>query len=250
MTAALRSERTKFRSVRALPALAGAAVLASATAAMLVLVSLPLTVGSTIDAMPGPEVVEAALIGIDVAAIVLIVLGASVSGTEYATGLVQPTFLLTPRRGRVVLAKAVTVTVVTSVVAVLAAGAAVLVGQLALVLAGLPPAPVDLQLAAGSAVAPVFYALVGLFAAFVTRSTGGGVVLALVVLLLPVLTAWVPGLDAVAFLPPAAAVHGLSGVSEPGAADHLAVLPAALSLVGWTMLLGSIALQRVQARDV
>lgn len=249
MITVLRSERTKFATVRALPVLAGAAVLASTVTAVLVMASVRLTVGSPIAAMPASDVVEAALIGLDVAAIVLMVLGASAAGSEYATGLAQPTFVLTPRRSRVVLAKAVVVGVVATGVAALAAVLAVAVGQLALVVSGVDPAPVDLRLVVGSATAPVFYALVGLFGAFVTRSTGGGAVVALAVLLLTLLK-YIPGLDVLEFLTPQAAVHGLSGAADPGAAEYLAAGPAALSLVGWTMAIGAIALQRVQARDV
>lgn len=250
MTAALRAEATKLRTVRSLPALAGAAVLASALMAVLFLVSLPLTQGRTISVLPATDVLGAALVGVDVSAIVLMVLGASVAGSEYATGLARATFLLTPRRRRMVLAKAVVVAAVAATAAVLAAAACAVVGQAALMASGRAPAPLDLQLVVGSTAGPVYYALVGLFAAFVTRSTGGGVVVALAVLLLPVLTVWIPGLDVLAPLLPGAAVHGLSGASEPGSAEYLAAGPAALSLVGWTMVLGAIALQRVQARDV
>lgn len=249
MITVLRAERTKFATVRALPVLAGSAVLASVVMSVLVMVSLPLTVGTPIATTPPSDVLEAALLGIDVAAIVLMVLGASAAGSEYATGLAQPTFVLTPRRSRVVLAKAVVVGVVATGVAALAAVLAVVVGQLALVMSGIEPAPVDWRLVVGSTTAPVFYALVGLFGAFVTRSTGAGAVVALVVFLLPLIQ-YIPGLDVLAFLPPQAAVHGLSGVSDPGAAEYLAAGPAALSLVGWTMVIGAIALHRVQARDV
>ncbi|WP_433276236.1 hypothetical protein ACQPZA_33815 [Pseudonocardia xinjiangensis] len=252
MNATVRSEWTKFRSVRSLPWLTVTAVLAAALMALLFVVSLPLTQGRGVDAMPAAEVVRAALVGIDVAAIVLMVMGASVAGSEYSSGLAQPTFLLTPRRGRVVAAKALVVGLVALGASAAAAVLCTLTGQLVLLGAGLQAAPFDAplaRLAAGSALAPVFYALVALAAALVLRSTGGGVVVALAVLLLPVLTGWVPGLDVVAPLLPAAAVHGLAGVSVPGTAEYLAPVTAAVSLVGWIMLLGGVSLWRVRSRD-
>jgi hypothetical protein len=253
VNATIRSEWTKFRSVRSLPWLAATAVLAALLLALLFVVSLPLTQGRGIDAMPAANVVGAALVGIDVAAIVLMVMGASFAGSEYSSGLAQPTFLLTPRRGRVVAAKALIVGLVAVGVAAVAAVLCTLAGQLVLLGAGLQAATFDgplARLAAGSALAPVFYALVGLAAALVLRSTGGGVVVALAVLLFPVITGWVPGLDVLAPLLPAAAVHGLAGVSVPGTAEYLAPVTAAVSLIGWIMLMGGISLWRVRSRDV
>jgi ABC-2 type transport system permease protein len=253
MRAAVRAEWTKFGSVRSLPWLAVGAVLASVLMALLFVVSLPVTQGRAISAMPPADVLGAALVGIDVAAVVLIVLGASVAGAEYATGLTQPTFLLTPRRSRVVVAKAI----VTATVAVLVAAATAflcpLVGEIALIVAGLPAAPVDgalVRLAAGSALGPVFYALVGLSAGLVLRSTGGGVAVALAMLALPAVASWIPSLDILASLLPGAALHGIAGASEPGTAEYLAAGPGALSLVGWTVAIGALALWCVRTRDV
>ncbi len=244
----IRAEWTKFSTVRSLPWLAVGAMAASPLVALLLVGSLPVTQGHGIDAVPATEVVSAALLGVDVAAIVLMVLGAAVGGSEYATGLAQPTFLVMPRRGRVVLAKAVVTAAVAGLVAVSAAAACPLVAQLVLLGAGLPPAPVDgalLRLAAGSALGPVFYALVALAAALVLRSTGGGVVVALAVLALPTVTSWIPGLDVLAPVWPGAALHGLSGVDE-----HVGAGAGALSLLGWAAVVAAVAMWQVRVRDV
>lgn len=244
----IRAEWTKFTTVRSLPWLAVGAVAASPLVALLLVVSLPVTQGRGIDAVPAAEVVSAGLLGVDAAAIVLMVLGASVGGSEYATGLAQPTFLVTPRRGRVVLAKVVVTASVAGAVAAAAAVLCPLVAQLALVGAGLPAAPVDgalLRLAAGSALGPVFYALVALAAALVLRSTGGGVVVALAVLALPTVTSWIPGLDVLAPVWPGAALHGVSGVAQ-----HVGAGAGALSLLGWAAVVIAVAVWQVRARDV
>lgn len=253
MTATLRAERTKFFTIRSLPWLAAIAVGAATLMAVLFIVSLPITQGHTLVDMPAAKVVGAALVGIDVAAIVLMVLGASFGGSEYSTGLAQPTFVLTPRRGRVVVAKAA---VTAGVAVVVAIGTAVLctaVGELLLLVSGVPGAPLDgslVRLALGSALGPVFYALIALAGALVFRSTGGGVVTALAVLVLPTVVVWIPGLDGLAWLLPGAALHGISGASAAGSAEYLAPGAAALSLAGWTMLVGALALWRVRSRDV
>lgn len=244
----IRAEWTKFATVRSLPWLAVGAVAASPLVALLLVVSLPVTQGRAIDAVPAAEVVAAGLLGVDAAAIVLMVLGASVGGSEYATGLAQPTFLVTPRRGRVVLAKVVVTASVAAAVATAAAVLCPLVAQLALVGVRQPAAPVDgalLRLAAGSALGPVFYALVALAAALVLRSTGGGVVVALAVLALPTVTSWIPGLDLLAPVWPGAALHGVSGVDEQVGAGV-----GALSLAAWAVSVTAVAVWRVRMRDV
>ncbi|HLU57025.1 MAG TPA: hypothetical protein VKZ81_16320 [Pseudonocardia sp.] len=244
----IRAEWTKFATVRSLPGLAAAAVTAAPLVALLLVVSLPVTQGRAVTDVPPAEVLGAALLGVDAAAIVAMVLGASVGGSEYATGLAQPTFLVTPRRGRVVLAKAVVTASVAAAVGVAAAVLCPLVAQLVLLGAGAPPAPVDgplLQLAAGSALGPVCYALLALAAALVLRSTGGGVVVALAVLALPTVTSWIPGLAALAPVWPGAALHGVSGVGE-----HLGPAAGLLSLVAWVAVGTAVAVWRVGARDV
>ncbi|WP_232666178.1 hypothetical protein [Pseudonocardia sp. TRM90224] len=253
VVAAFRAERTKFSTIRSLPWLTAVAVAASTLMALLFIVSLPITQGRSIGDVAPSDVIGAALVGIDVAAIVLIVLGASFAGSEYSTGTVQPTFVLTPRRGRVVIAKATVVAAVALGVAVVTAVLCVLVGELALLVSGVPGVPVDgplVRLALGSALGPVFYALVAMAGALAFRSSGGGVVMALVLLVLPAIVGWIPGIGGLVVLLPAAALHGISGAADPGTAEYLAAGPAALSLVGWTMLAGALALWSVRSRDV
>lgn len=239
------SETTKFVTVRSLPWLSGAAVLAAVATAALFLVSLPITQGADASELAPAELLGASLLGLDAAAIVLIVAAASFAGSEYATGLVQPTYLLTPRRGRVVLAKAV---VVTGVAVAVAAVAATLCTAVGISAGGGPLDAAALRLAAGSALTPVFYALVAMAAALVLRSTGGGVVAALVLLGLPTLAAWIPGVDVLVPLLPAAALHSISGVADAG--EAIGAVPGALSLLAWLGILGAVTLSRVRARDV
>ncbi|MGH3614092.1 MAG: hypothetical protein ACRDRK_16170 [Pseudonocardia sp.] len=245
----LRAEWTKFHTVRSLPWLAVIAVLVSVLMALLFVMSLPITQGTAVAALPSTTVVEAALLGVDVAMIVLIVMGASFAGSEYATGLAQLTFVLTPRRGRVVLAKLAVTGAVAAVVGAVAATLCTFVGQL-MVVSAAPLEAALVRLAAGSVLTAVFYALVAVAAALVVRSTGGGVVTALALLALPTVLHWIPGLDAAAPLLPSAALHGISGASEPGQAEFLSAATAIGSLIAWTVLIGAVAVWRVASRDV
>jgi len=251
--AALRAEHTKFWSVRTLPGLAVTALVTAVVMALLFAVSLPITQGTAIADLAPTTVVEAALVGVDVAAVVLIVLGALFMGSEYSSGLAQPTFILTPRRGRVLLAKAAVTVVVAAGVALAVAALCLLVGQAVLLGSDLPGAdlgdPGLLRLAAGSVLVPVFYALIALVAATLTRSTGGGIVAALVLLALPTVLGWLPGPLAAVLVPalPAAALHSISGTAAPVEASPAGA--AAVLLLVWVAAgLGAAAL-RLRARD-
>ena len=253
MIPTVRSEMLKATTVRSVPALAIVAAGAAVLLAAVFVLSLPITQGTTVAQMRPTDVVGAALVGIDVAAVVLIVLGALVAGAEYPTGTIAPTYLLTPNRERVVVAKAVVVVVIAIAVAVVAAVLCAAVGQGALLLAGRDGVPVDgrlLRTLAGSATGPVVHAVAGLVIAVVTRSTGGGVAGALALLLVPGIVGWIDALGFLAPLLPSAAVHGLAGVAQPGTAEYVAAAPAALLLIGWIMAPVGIAAWRAGSRDV
>lgn len=239
----LRAEVRKLGTVRTAPLLALVAALGAVALAGLLLASLPVTQGRTLDALPPREVLSVCLLGVDLAAIATIVLGATAAGGEWATGQALPTFLLQPRRERVVLAKAATVAAAAAVIGLLAALLCTVLAQVVLGDRGLPADAA--RLAAGAALTPVFYAVVACAVAFVVRSSGGGVLAALVLLALPTAAGWL-GLPVAVF--PAAALHSVAGVAAPD--EALGVPTAVLSLLGWTALALGVAIGRVRARDV
>lgn len=248
---ALAAEAIKFRTVPTGPRLVAAAAGLSWLAALLFLVSLPVTTGSTLAATAPADLVSAAVLGVDVAAVVLIVLGALTGGGEHTTGLTQVTYALTPRRGKVVRGKAVVVVGAGLAAGLLAAAGCLAIGVLAPLAVGSPVGELSgLRTALGAATAPALYGVLALTGALVLRSTGGGVLVGLALLALPTVLDWVPGVAALKILLPAAAVHGLAGVSHPGEAEYLAAAPAALSLVGWLVLAVGVATWRVARRDV
>jgi ABC-2 type transport system permease protein len=244
---ALTAEAVKFRTVPTGPRLVLAAAALSWLTAVLFLVSLPVTTGTTLAETSTADLVSAAVLGVDVAALVLIVLGALTGGAD----LDQTTFTLTPRRAKVVRGKAIVVAGAGLVAGLAAAVGCVAIGVLAPLAVGLPAGGIDgVRMALGAASAPALYGVLALAGALVFRSTGGGILTGLALLALPTVLDWVPGLAALKIVLPAAAVHGLAGVSHPGEAEFLATAPAALSLVGWLLLAVGVATWRVTRRDV
>ena len=128
---------------------------------------------------------KVSLTGVTLGQAVVAVLGVLVVGTEYATGTVRLTLAAVPRRGRVLVAKAVVVTAATAAAAVPAVVVSLLVGRSLVPGNGLPAPDLGsepvLRAAAGSVTYLVLVALLSLGVATLVRdsATAIGVVLAL-----------------------------------------------------------------------
>lgn len=126
MSAALRSECVKAFAGR------GARFAYLLLFAMTVAFSAFIANGSTTSprgAFGDNDMVAEALSGVLIAAIVAAVIGVVVIGNEYGSGMIATTLAATPRRSRVVLAKATVVWVATTLVGTMAAYAAYFVAR-------------------------------------------------------------------------------------------------------------------------
>lgn len=116
------------------------------------------------------------------------VVGALVMATEHGTGMIASTTLACPRRGRVLVAKAVVVAAVMSAAGLASSVLAVVVGRVLLGDAGYAPGdPVPAVL--GVAAVLALTGLLGLAVGSIVRHTGGAVAAILGLLLAPVLFA-------------------------------------------------------------
>lgn len=127
LSAAVASEAVKLLTLPRLRFLALVAVVLGTATALLFYLTLPVTQGRTLAELAPGEVLSVGLLGVDAAALVLIVFAAVAVGDEYTTGMMQTTLTLTPARGRVLGAKLV-------VVGLTALAIGVLGGTLSLVL--------------------------------------------------------------------------------------------------------------------
>ncbi|CAO5244255.1 ABC transporter permease subunit [Frankia sp. AgKG'84/4] len=193
-----------------------------------------------------------------VSGVMIILLGVLAGAGEFRTGLIRVTLTVTPRRGRVLLAKVAVVAVVSwvgfTVVAVLATLAVQPVFH-AYDLPGIAAAHLDAgeetrTLVTAIAVAPVL-PLIGLSFAVLTRSTAGGVTSVLGLLFAPeiaggLLPSWVA--DHILIYLPGAATDS---VSRTGAEDagHLSVAVAVLVVAAWLAFFLGAAHRTLQRRD-
>jgi ABC-type transport system involved in multi-copper enzyme maturation permease subunit len=243
---AVRAELIKVVSVRS------TAVALAVAAPLILALGVVTTIGAVTDGALPPEEgapvlspLDAPFGGITTALWAVAVLGVLVVTSEYSTGSIRTTLAAVPRRGTLVIAKAVAVVLTTLTVVVPTTVVTHLAGQLVLGAAGgaasLPPADA-VRLVLGASLYLGVVALVGSGFGWLLRSTAGAVfaVFGLLVLL-PVLATLLPAevLAAIApYLPDAgAAVYQSDPVTAPWAG--LAVLTgyAAVLLAGGAAVL-------------
>jgi ABC-2 type transport system permease protein len=124
----LHAEWTKLRTT------AGAGWLLLATVALTVVVSALAAAATTCPARTvcSVDTTKLSLTGIDLGQAVVAILAVLMIGGEYSTGMIRVTLSATPRRGRVLAAKAVLLTGLVLAAAAVAVGGSVLAGRLIL----------------------------------------------------------------------------------------------------------------------
>lgn len=242
----IRSEVIKIRSARALWALPLAtAVLGPLTA---------LFVGLTASMEAGDTVLGGALTGVTLCLAAIAAWGALVMSSEYTSGTIRPVLATTPRRGLVLAAKAVVITVIATVCGVVAVTAAYLIGS-----AMIEPAAYD----PGEPLPGLFgiyccfpaVALLGLSLGVLLRSSAAAVALSVLYVVLPqVSSAHIFGElhKWLTVFAPSAVVAKLAQSSD-GAAELIGTLggwPRLVIVVVTTLASVAVAWRRLEREDV
>lgn len=254
-TATLASEWTKLWTLRFTQAMLLLALFLAAGAAAVFLLTTGVTRGESLAEMRPVDVAGTSLLGVDFAVIVLEVLCASAVASEYSTGMIRLTLAATPRRWKVLSAKAIVLTVTALLAGALATIAAVGAGQLVLLAQGLPAMSLEdprlLRLIFGGALMVPFYSLLAVSLAFITRNTGGAIAAVLAIMSVPALVGALPQWWQEILLPyvPASALHSLSGAASPDALEYLAPGSAATVLIAWAAVLLVAAYVSLARRD-
>jgi ABC-type transport system involved in multi-copper enzyme maturation permease subunit len=159
------------------------------------------TVTGSGDIAPNPQDVDGvreSLTGVPVGVMVIIAVAVLFITSEYRQGMIRTTFAASPRRGRVLAAKAIVVGATTFVVGLIASFASVLLALPILRANGLAPpvfqvpslsdGPV-LRAIAGTAAVLALFAVLGLAAGAILRRSPGAIIVVVVPLLIPQLIA-------------------------------------------------------------
>lgn len=188
--------------------------------------------------------------------IVFAVLGATAVTSEYASGMIRLTLTATPRRGRVLAAKAAVVAGTTLVAGLVTAVVSFLVAQAVLASYGVPSVALGdggaLRTVLGDGVLTPVLPLIAVALGFALRSTAGAVTSVLAIVFLPgilggVLPSWWRD-NVLGYLPGAAAEAISSGHLESSTAT-LAPGLAALVLAGWLVVFLGGAWAVLERRD-
>jgi len=151
------------------------------------------------DATDGTPI-DVLLVGVFIALIAMLVVGAQFITAEYRRGLIRATLAASPRRGRVLAAKALVLGAVAFAAGLAGAAGAVLLGS-PLLRASNPVYPVtaltEVRVIAGTAVLVAVFAVFALAVGVILRHGAGAVTAAVTAVILPyLLTAAIPALPA------------------------------------------------------
>lgn len=255
LAATLLSECSKVWTLRFNHSMLALALILCAGASAVFLLTTGVTQGGSLAEMSTIDVAGTSLLGVDFANLVLIVLCASAVSSEYSTGMIRLTLAATPRRLRVLGAKATVLAATALLAGVVSAIVAFGMGQLVLVMQGVPAmGPADprlLRLVLGSAIMVPFYSLLAVAFAFITRSAGWAIAAVLAIMSVPALVGALPEWGQDLFLPalPSSALHSLSGSVSTSSPEYLAPSPTAFVLLIWAAALLIAAYTTLAARD-
>jgi ABC-2 type transport system permease protein len=129
------------------------------------------------------------LTGIMFAGIVFVVIGVNLVASEYSSGMIRQTFTTTPKRGRILAAKAIVATVITIVLATLIFIPTFYAGQFVFGIYDLPTVGLGdsdaLRTMIGLVLTAPIMPLIGVVAAFLFRSAAAAITTALAIVFLP-----------------------------------------------------------------
>jgi ABC-2 type transport system permease protein len=254
-TAALRAEWRKFRSLSSTrTVLAVTVVLSLGVSALIVLFGG----GANAADVQRDGQYDVIFFGAGLGVWAFAFLSAQFVTTEFRTGLGERTFIATPRRARVLVAKLVVLAGVGFVVGVVLSVLNVGLTQGVLGLGGHPTLDLTdpgllravlLYVGLSMAVQGTLAALV----AVVLRHPFGAFVVTIMMTALPVELAEFFGEPYAGIVPrwvPGAAAESLSGVAEPGSPGYLPLGLAVLDIAVWIAVVGALAVHRLRHRDV
>ena len=211
------------------------------------------TEGKVLSELPPMDVMTASMLGIDVAAIMLIIFTALSISSEFSTKLINVSLAVTPNRKRFYFSKLITYFLLSLVMSLIVTVLTYFAGHLILKLNGLTLDALGsarlLQFTFGCFLMPIFYCLLTVAATFIFRSSAGAITLSFGVLLFPALINLFSNDIRRLVIPimPMSALHSLAGVAQASAYESLGIGTSILILILWisgTSLIGIIQFER------
>lgn len=213
-----------------------------------------ITQGKALSSLAAMSVMEVSILAVDVISILLIFFAAVQIGREFQLKTIQSYIVAYPTRNLYCIAKLLLYAVLSLSLGAVVSVVAFANGQL--VLQSLHSQTLITQgawrLAIGTVSMPVFYTVITVCAAFITKNTAAAIAIPFIVLFLPALLKIAPPAYQQALLPltPTAAIHTLSGIAKQGDVEYSGALPAILLLAAWFSAFLASALFRFRKADL
>jgi ABC-2 type transport system permease protein len=249
----LNSEWIKLRTLRSTVWTLVITVVVSIGLPLLTALAISATSTDVVGQLPPGFTVSIATSGLTFAQLSIAVLGALIITGEYSTGMIRSTFAAVPRRWPALAAKAVVLFVVTFIVGAISTFASYFIVAPILSGAGMASSITDdgvaLQLLGGA----LYLACVSLLAlaiGTILRNSAGGIAVALgILLVLPIILAfipleWVSDLSRFLF-----SNAGGNFASAGGGEGQLEFWQNLVTVIGWLVVTGGVALLLLKKRD-
>lgn len=248
----VRSEYTKITSVRSFRWILLSTPLITALTAVICGTTLPQTTDKSLDEYAPVDQLAAFLYGTYAITILMFAFSALIVSSEYSAKTSTTTLVVTPRRGRVFLAKLAVIAAISAVVGLVSVlvcvlvGTAITGGDLDVLGNGL------LRNAFWFALQPVFYSVLAALVALIFRSVAWGISLtgAVFAVLPAFLNAMPEGIEtALKPFTPVAALHSIAGTPVPGSSEDIGAYGGIAVLAGWIVVFSLWAWRRVSRDD-
>ncbi|MBS4536319.1 hypothetical protein GOQ29_11895 [Clostridium sp. D2Q-14] len=252
----IKAEYQKIMFLKFSKTFLGILMLTSLAMGLIFSITTNVTQGKSIAEMAPNDIISASMLGIDVAAIMLIIFTAISISNEFSTKLIHVSLAVTPNRKRFYFSKFLTYCLLAGVISLLVTFATFFAGQLVLVANGIPMASLKdnslVQLIIGSAVMPVFYCLLTVAATFIFRSSEGGIIFSLVIMFIPALIKMFSKDIQRLILPilPQSSLHSLSGIVSENSYELLGNGASIFLLLLWIGITSAIGIFQLVRKDV
>lgn len=215
-----------------------------------------ITQGRTITELASIDVISANLLGIDVAAIMLIVFTALSISSEFSSKLIHVSLAVTPNRKRFYLAKLITYLILTLIIAAIVGFLNYFAGQIILIANNLPQVSLfDIsirQFVFGSMLMPMFYSLLTVAAVFIFGSSGGAITFSLGIMFIPGLVKMFSKSIQKVIIPilPVSSLHSISAIAESESFEVLGITTSIFILFMWIAITSLVGILQFERKDI
>src|SRR5690625_2180051 len=220
---------------------------------LMFLFTLGVTQGKNLTELPAMEVIDISLLGMDVAAIMLIIYTATFIAKEFSHGSIHTSLAIMPLRQKFYVSKILFIMILSLIISITLTLIIFGLDQIVLLANNMDTVSLNnqalLSKLIGTIILPLFYSLLSAAGSFYLRSAAGGIMFAIGIMLLPALIKLFPTnfSDMALMLLPEYSLHALT---EMGAITFNGqLMNAMLILLSWVLISNILGLWKLKKVD-